>query len=238
MSRTPKDHVHQGKHGRNDRCAPASPTRTPSQRPPVLRTPRPFSERRPANASAMASGKPPRRPNFITRSVNRWCNRLLGAVSERSLTGQEAEYAAHRTTRDYVWNTVGVERGAWCSPSSPSWSRSLRVWSRRACSRSRSSPPSCSCSWATTAYAPTSASDLDEEHSFADYQANRWITCALMLAAGAAYCSIRGYAGDMLVISGGVYVYKMIDALADVYEGVCSKPTSCTWPASRKRSAR
>ena len=36
---------------------------------------------------------------------------MLGAVSERSLADQEEEYAAHRTTRDYVWNTVGV--GAW-----------------------------------------------------------------------------------------------------------------------------
>ena len=52
-----------------------------------------------------------RKPNFITKGVNRWCNRLLGAVSERSLADQEEEYAAHRTTRDYVWNTVGV--GAW-----------------------------------------------------------------------------------------------------------------------------
>ncbi len=58
-----------------------------------------------------ATGGKPRKPNFITRRVNRWCNRLLGAVSERSLADQEEEYAAHRTTRDYVWNTVGV--GAW-----------------------------------------------------------------------------------------------------------------------------
>ena len=155
MSRTPKDHVHQGKHGRNDQCAPTSPNADtigsaarPSDSTPFLGASSRERERH-------ASGKPPRRPNFITRSVNRWCNRLLGAVSERSLTGQEAEYAAHRTTRDYVWNTVGVERGAWCSPSSPSWSRSLQAWSRRACSRSRSSPPSCSCSWATTVCAPT-----------------------------------------------------------------------------------
>ena len=111
MSRTPKDHVHQGKHGRNDRCAPASPNADtigsaarPSDSTPFLGASSRERERH-------ASGKPPRRPNFITRSVNRWCNRLLGAVSERSLTGQEAEYAAHRTTRDYVWNTVGV--GTW-----------------------------------------------------------------------------------------------------------------------------
>ena len=37
-----------------------------------------------------------RKPNFITKGVNRWCNRLLGAVSERTLADQEEEYAAHR----------------------------------------------------------------------------------------------------------------------------------------------
>ena len=45
------------------------------------------------------------------RTVNHWCNRLLGAVSERSLAAQEEQYAAHRTTRDYVWNSLGI--GAW-----------------------------------------------------------------------------------------------------------------------------
>ena len=82
-------------------------------------------------------------------------------------------------------------------------------------------------------------SDLDEEHSFSDYQINRWITCALMVAVGVAYCLVRGYADQMLTISLGVYVYKMIDGLADVYEGTaCSRWTSSIWPAFRRRSAR
>ena len=219
MSRTPKDHVHQGKHGRNDRCAPASPNADtigsaarPSDSTPFLGASSRERERH-------ASGKPPRRPNFITRSVNRWCNRLLGAVSERSLTGQEAEYAAHRTTRDYVWNTVGVGTWGMVFPI-------LTIVVTQLAGVEQAGMFSLAFitalmlmfvgNYGVRTY---QASDLDEEHSFADYQANRWITCALMLAAGAAYCSIRGYAGDMLVISGGVYVYKMIDALADVYEG-------------------
>ena len=40
-----------------------------------------------------------------------------------------------------------------------------------------------------------------------------------MLVVGWIYCSIRGYAGEMFTISMGVYVYKMVDGLADVYEG-------------------
>ena len=62
-------------------------------------------------------------------------------------------------------------------------------------------------------------SDIDERHSFADYEVNRFITCALMMVVGVGYCMVRGYGGDMLTISIGVYFYRMIDALADVYEG-------------------
>ena len=48
---------------------------------------------------------------------------------------------------------------------------------------------------------------------------NRFITCALMMVVGVGYRMVRGYGGDMLTISIGVYFYRMIDALADVYEG-------------------
>ena len=85
--------------------APASaPTFSPSDTTPFLGAAAREREQR-------ASGKPPRKPNFITRTVNGWWNRLLGAVSEGSLASQEAEYAAHRTSRDYVWNTIGF--AAW-----------------------------------------------------------------------------------------------------------------------------
>ena len=40
-----------------------------------------------------------------------------------------------------------------------------------------------------------------------------------MMFVGVGYCMVRGYGGDMLTISIGVYFYRMIDALADVYEG-------------------
>ena len=63
-------------------------------------------------------------------------------------------------------------------------------------------------------------SDLEEEHSFSDYQINRWITCALMVVGGRGVLSSCAATTDqMLTISLGVYVYKMIDGLADVYEG-------------------
>ena len=35
----------------------------------------------------------------------------MGAVKDGGLSNQEEEYAAHKTTRDFVWNSLGV--GAW-----------------------------------------------------------------------------------------------------------------------------
>lgn len=45
------------------------------------------------------------------------------------------------------------------------------------------------------------------------------LTCVIMLVAGLTYCNIRGYTDQMWLMSLGVYLYKMVDALADVYEG-------------------
>ena len=161
----------------------------------------------------------PRKPNFVTRTVNHWCNRLLGAVSERSLAAQEAEYAAHRTTRDYVWNSLGI--GAWgmVFPVLTVVVTQL-VGVEQAGMFSMAFVTGMLLMYLANYGVRTyQVSDLDEAHSFSDYQLNRWITCALMVAVGVAYCSIRGYAQDMFTISLGVYVYKMVDGLADVYEG-------------------
>ena len=49
--------------------------------------------------------------NYLVRITNEWCNRLLGAVSERSLGDQEEQYASHRTRRDFVCTSIGV--GMW-----------------------------------------------------------------------------------------------------------------------------
>ena len=161
----------------------------------------------------------PRKPNFITRSVNHWCNRLLGAVSERSLAAQEEEYAAHRTTRDYVWNSVGI--GAWgmVFPILTVVVTQL-VGVEQAGMFSMAFVTGMLLMFLANYGVRTyQVSDLDESHSFSDYQVNRWITCAIMVVVGIAYCSIRGYGDEMFTISLGVYLYKMVDGLADVYEG-------------------
>ena len=40
-----------------------------------------------------------------------------------------------------------------------------------------------------------------------------------MVLVGVVYCTVRGYESQMFTISLGVYLYKMVDGLADVYEG-------------------
>lgn len=62
-------------------------------------------------------------------------------------------------------------------------------------------------------------SDIDEKTSFASYQLNRWICGALALGCGLMYSSARGYDAQMATIGLGVYLYKVIDGVADVYEG-------------------
>lgn len=160
-----------------------------------------------------------RKQNFIMRITNEWWNRLLGAVSERSLSDQEEQYASHRTQRDFICTTLGV--GAWgmVFPLLTIVVTQL-VGAEQAGMFSMAFITGLVLMFLGNYGVRTfQVSDLSERYSFADYQANRIITCIVMLLVGAGYCIIRGYDGSMFAICMGVYFYKMVDALADVYEG-------------------
>lgn len=164
------------------------------------------------------NGKP-RKKSFITRKVEAWCSRVLGAVSGDGLAEQEAEYASGRTTRDYVWNTVGVGLWGMVFPV-------LTIVVTQLAGAEQAGMFSLAFVTALLlmfvgnyGVRNFQASDLDEEYSFADYQANRVLTVVIMLVAGITYCKFRGYTDQMWLMSLGVYLYKAIDALADVYEG-------------------
>ena len=164
------------------------------------------------------NGKP-RKKSFITRKVEAWCSRVLGAVSGDGLAEQEAEYASGRTTRDYVWNTVGVGLWGMVFPV-------LTIVVTQLAGAEQAGMFSLAFVTALLlmfvgnyGVRNFQASDLDEEYSFADYQANRVLTVVIMLVAGITYCKFRGYTDQMWLMSLGVYLYKAVDALADVYEG-------------------
>lgn len=163
-------------------------------------------------------GTKPHKQNFITRQVNHWCNRLLGAVSEGSFD-QEAEYASHRTTRDYVCNTIGIGAFGMVFPL-------LSIVVTQLCGVEQAGMFSLAfvagsllmvvANYGARTY---QVSDIDETHAFSDYQLHRVLTCIVMLIAGWVYCQVRGYSDAMFTISMGIYVYKMFDGLGDVYEG-------------------
>ena len=156
---------------------------------------------------------------FLTRAVNGWCNRLLGAVTEGELADQPAEYASHRTTRDYICNTLGTSAWGMVFPVLTIVVTQLAGVELAGMFSLAFVTGSLLMILANYGVRTYQISDLDEAHSFSDYQLNRWLTCAAMLIVGWIYCAIRGYADEMFTISMGVYVYKMVDGLADVYEG-------------------
>lgn len=172
-----------------------------------------------AHARPAAATAAPRRGNPITRLANQWFDRVMGALGDGGLSGQEAQYASHNTTKDFIWNTVGV--GAWgmVFPILTMISTQL-VGVENAGMLSMAFVVG-SLLWIVANFGVRTyqISDVNEVHSFADYQVNRWITCVAMVLVGCLYCAIRGYDTEMFYLSMGVFLYRMVDGLADVYEG-------------------
>ncbi len=163
--------------------------------------------------------RPEREQTFVTRMVNQWWNRLLQSVNEGSLSEQEAEYESHSTKRDYLWNTVGIGVWGMVFPL-------LTVVATQLVGTEQAGMFSMAFVTGTLLMIAAGygmrnfqVSDIDEANSFSSYQVNRWITGALALLAGILYCAFRDYDPTMATISMGVYVYKMVDGIADVYEG-------------------
>lgn len=171
-----------------------------------------------ARASRQAAPKE-KQPGLLSRVVNNWWNRLLGAVFGGGLEDQGEQYLAHQTTRDYVLNTAG--QAAWGG---------LFPLLTMVCTWFVGAEQAGLFSMAFTVgtlllflanfgVRTYQVSDLDELQSFKDYQINRLITCGLMLLVGFGYCKARGYAEPMISICMGVLSFRAVDGLADVYEG-------------------
>lgn len=160
-----------------------------------------------------------RKPNFASRLLSHWVDRLSGAASSRSFAGQDEQYASGRTTRDYVASAAGLAAWGMLFPI-------LTIVTTQLVGAEQAGIFSLVFVTATLlmflanyGVRTFQVSDVAEEHSFADYQVNRIITCVLMLIVGGAYCALRGYGGEMLAVSVAVYLFRAIDAFADVYEG-------------------
>lgn len=169
---------------------------------------------RPASARSRRARQP-----FLARIVNQWWTRLLNAIYQGSLSDQEEEYESHSATRDYVWNTIGTTV----------WGMSLPILSIVASQLAGAEQAGMfSMAFATgmlLMYAANygvrnfQVSDIDETHAFSSYQIQRWASTAMALVLGILYCTIRDYQPYMATICFGVYLFKLVDGAADVYEG-------------------
>ena len=160
-----------------------------------------------------------REPNIVHRKVLEWGSRVLGAATSGGLSRAEEAYEGHQTRQDYLWNTVGLAAWGMVFPL-------LTI----VCTQLVGAEDAGRFSLAFVAgtllmivanfgMRTYQVSDLRQAHSFMDYQVHRWITCLVMLVAGWVFCAFRGYDSAMFSMTMWVFVYKMVDGLADCYEG-------------------
>ena len=163
--------------------------------------------------------KKPRRPSRIATLVGGWWNRLISAVYSGSLSSQTEQYAAHNTTRDYIWNSVGL--GAWGVVFPILSIVTTQLVDVDAAGRFSMAFVTGMLLLFIGNYGVRTfqVSDLADTHSFKDYQVNRVITCVIMMLAGVLYCQFRGYDKQMFTLCMGMFGFRFVDGLADVYEG-------------------
>lgn len=160
-----------------------------------------------------------KRPSRMATLVGNWWNRLISAVYSGSLSDQTEQYAAHNTTRDYIWNSVGL--GAWGMVFPILSIVTTQLLGAEDGGRFSMAFVTGTMLLYIANYGVRTyqVSDLAEKHSFWDYQINRFLTCVAMLLIGVLYCQIRSYDAGMFTMCMGMFVYRAIDGLADVYEG-------------------
>lgn len=67
------------------------------------------------------------------------------------------------------------------------------------------------------------ATDVNNTYTFGEYFFSRMITCMSMMAASVAYILIRGYSGEKFLIILLLCIFKMTDAVEDIYHGQLQK---------------
>ncbi len=140
-------------------------------------------------------------------------------MKDGGLHDAQEQFESHKTSKDFKWNAIGSAAWSLVFPIVTMVSTQI-VGVERAGMISMAFVIGLLLmfigNFGTRAY---QASDQREEHTFADYQVSRWLTCGLMLICGWTYATLRGYSGEMMDVTCGVMIYRMVDALADVYEG-------------------
>ncbi|QWT18299.1 lipopolysaccharide biosynthesis protein [Collinsella sp. zg1085] len=156
---------------------------------------------------------------MLSELINAWWTRLLQAIYQGSLSQQEAALPEHETRRDYLWNTLGTSLWGFSFPL-------LTIIATQLVGVEAAGMFSMAFVTGTILMIGASygvrnhqVSDIDEASSFSSYQLHRLLSVIVAFILGLLYISVRGYQPAMASMCTGVYVYKVIDAFADVHEG-------------------
>lgn len=149
----------------------------------------------------------------------RWTQRVQEGIEHQSFSSQVAQYRAHSTTRDYVWNTLGQASAGLLFPL-------LVILVTRVCGTAVAGQVSFAFVLATLlqfictyGMRTLQVSDTDEHNSFAAYQLHRGLTSLVMFACAWAFLFARAYDTNMVTLCWSLIVFKLVDGIADVYEG-------------------
>ena len=161
-----------------------------------------------------------RRVPFLRRIVDAWWDRVYLLVFGRVPVGDHAQlYEAGRTSKDYLWNTLGQSLWGALFPL-------LTIISTQLTGAEEAGRFNLAFTIATLllflgnyGVRTFQVSDIGEMESFSAYKVQRILTCLAMIAVGWAYCTVRAYDTNMTLIMAGAFGYRAIDAFADVYEG-------------------
>ena len=161
-----------------------------------------------------------RRVNPVRQLINDWFDRVMGAMSsDSSLADQDEAYDSGMTSQDFMWNTIGQAAWGVLFPF-------LTIVVTQISGVEKAGMFSFAFVIANLLYILANygvrtyqVSDLDEYHSFSDYQVNRIATCVIMMIVGFLICRIAGFTGEMGTMCMGIFAYRAVDALGEVYEG-------------------
>ncbi len=176
-------------------------------------------KRRAADFAAERYEVTTREPSALARLINGWWDRLFASVYQGNLGGQEEVYESHLTQRDYIFNTLGTFMWSSMFPMLTmvaTWLSGVDAAGRLSMAFVVGNLLLFMANYGVRTF---QVSDVYEESSFADYQISRFITCAITLVVGFLYCRVRGYDAAMMMTFMGVIGFRVVDGLADVYEG-------------------
>lgn len=158
----------------------------------------------------------PRSSHNIMKS---WKNRLMEGVQHQDFANQVALYKSHRTVKDYLCNALGQACMGLMFPL-------LTILVSQICGCDSAGQFSMAFVVASVfqfialfGVRTFQVSDVSEQDSFAAYQLQRILTCIIMAVISWVYLTLRHDSELMSSLLISLMTFKLIDSLADVYEG-------------------